>query len=38
MPITKSLRIGETTGRSGIKGTDLDALLSLAPVGTPSEV
>ncbi|MET8401402.1 hypothetical protein [Streptomyces sp900116325] len=37
VPIAKSLRIGETTGRSGIKATDIEALLSPTPVDTPSE-
>ncbi|MGW3627299.1 hypothetical protein [Streptomyces sp. NPDC000880] len=36
VPIHKSLRIGETTGRSGIKATDINNLLS-QPVDTPSE-
>jgi hypothetical protein len=35
VPIHKSLRIGETTGRSGIKAADIEALLSPAPVDTP---
>ncbi|MFD6275822.1 hypothetical protein ACFWFI_09645 [Streptomyces sp. NPDC060209] len=35
--VTKSLRIGAVTGRSGIKATDIKALLSPAPVDTPSE-
>ncbi|MEU0369094.1 hypothetical protein ABZ070_02320 [Streptomyces sp. NPDC006283] len=34
--IHKAVRIGETTGRSGIKRTDLDTLLSPEPADTPS--
>ncbi|MFD5874031.1 hypothetical protein [Streptomyces sp. NPDC060322] len=34
--VTKSLRIGAVTGRSGIKATDIQALLSPTPVDTPS--
>lgn len=33
--VTKSLRIGAVTGRSGIKATDIQALLSPAPVDAP---
>lgn len=37
VPIHKSLRIGETTGRSGIKAADIAALLSPAPVDASDE-
>ncbi|MFE7947395.1 hypothetical protein [Streptomyces sp. NPDC057426] len=44
VPIHKSLRIGETTGRSGIKAADIEALLSPpetkeqpCPDGTPAK-
>ncbi|MFE3495281.1 hypothetical protein ACFXOS_19780 [Streptomyces sp. NPDC059175] len=35
--IHKQVRIGDKAGRSGIKRTDIEALLSPAPVDTPSE-
>ncbi|MEU6702550.1 hypothetical protein [Streptomyces wuyuanensis] len=35
--IHKQVRIGGRTGRSGIKRTDLETLLSPAPVDTPSD-
>lgn len=35
--IHKAVRIGSETGRSGIKRTDIQALLSPDPVDTPSE-
>lgn len=37
VPIHKSLRIGDQTGRSGIKAAEVEALLSPAPVEPPSE-
>ncbi|MEU2077118.1 hypothetical protein [Streptomyces sp. NPDC013489] len=37
VPIHKSLRIGDETGRSGIKAADVAALLSPAPVDPPAE-
>lgn len=37
IPIHKSLRIGEITGRSGIKAADIQALLSPEPPPTPSD-
>lgn len=35
--IHKQVRIGDRTGRSGIKAADIQALLSPAPVDTPSD-
>ncbi|MFH9728322.1 hypothetical protein ACH4M4_35990 [Streptomyces sp. NPDC017254] len=37
VPIHKSLRIGDETGRSGIKAADVAALLSPTPVDPPAE-
>ncbi|WP_236243144.1 hypothetical protein [Streptomyces sp. CC228A] len=37
VPIHKSLRIGDVTGRSGIKAADIDNLLSPTLVDPPSE-
>jgi hypothetical protein len=37
VPIHKSLRIGDQTGRSGIKAADVETLLSPTPVDPPSE-
>ncbi|MFD4320127.1 hypothetical protein [Streptomyces sp. NPDC058548] len=37
VPIHKSLRIGDETGRSGIKAADIETLLSPTPVDTPDE-
>lgn len=37
VPIHKSLRIGAVTGRSGIKATDIDNLLSPKPADPPSQ-
>jgi len=37
IPIHKSLRIGDQTGRSGIKAADIEALLSPTPVDPPVE-